>query len=93
MESTAVDHIREAVQGARAAARAGTFDGCDMDDLEDVMQAVEQELAKPKPSPQMLTTYLNSLARSLRTSSAAQEACQRIDAAMQEAGLPRSWQQ
>ncbi len=92
MERTVIATIRRAVQEAQQAALAANFDGCDLDDIDQIVEPVERELQKEQPNEQTLTTYLNSLARSLRTYARARPACLRIDAAMREAGLPTDWE-
>src|SRR5687767_4401634 len=91
MEKAAIDNIRQAVEGARQASQSGDFDSCDRGDIDEVIEAVERELQRPRPNAQTLATYLNSLARSLRWTEPAHNACMKLDAAMRGAGLPTHW--
>jgi hypothetical protein len=92
MQRSAVEHIREAVMAARVAAQAGSLDGCDLDDLEEIIAPVEKELSSTHPHPNTLATYLNSLARSLRAEPRARSVVMKLDGAMREAGLPTDWE-
>ena len=92
MERTAIEGIRQALTGARGAAQNAQLDGCDLDDLEDVMPPAEAELEAANPNVQTLSTYLNSVARSLRSVPSARNECLQLDAAMREAGVPTNWE-
>lgn len=87
MNPSAATHIRQAVQLARDASRPAMFDSCDRSDLDEVMEAVEEELDRPRPNEQTLSSYLNSLARSLRADRVSGDVCLELDCAMREAGL------
>jgi len=69
-----------------------TFPRCDQDDMFELMDRVEAELSLPHPSAQTISTFLNSIARSLRNQPEAREACLRIEAVMERTGLPSNWQ-
>ncbi|HEY4366480.1 MAG TPA: hypothetical protein VGN07_04540 [Steroidobacteraceae bacterium] len=84
--------IREVIAAARAAAKSGNFDGCDLDDIEEVMLPVERELDAAHPNPHTVATYLNSLARSLRSQPEARAVVVRIDEVLRDAGLPTDWE-
>ena len=92
MDRDAIENIREAVAAARNAASNAGLDGCDLDDIEDVIEPVEAELRSSQPNVQTLSTYLNSLARSLRSDPGARTVCLQLDAAMRNAGVPTSWE-
>lgn len=66
--------------------------GCDRDDMFELMDRVEAELAAPHPNTQVIGTFLNSIARSLRNQPEAREACLRIEDVMERTGLPSTWQ-
>jgi hypothetical protein len=87
MERAHIDSIREAVRKAERAASAA-LDSCDVDDVDEVIASVEQELSRPNPNKNTLSTYLNSLARSLRSLPSAQGVCDQLDSAMRDAGVP-----
>jgi hypothetical protein len=92
MRSHDIDSIREVLAAARTAAKSGNFDGCDRVDLEEVMLPVERELDAARPNPHTLATYLNSLARSLRSQPEARAVVLRIDEVLRDAGLPTDWE-
>jgi hypothetical protein len=92
MERASLDEIRQALDAAREAVRSGSFDGCDVDDIEEIIAPVETELRAPRPNIQTLSTYLNSLAKSLRADPGSRAICMQIDAAMRNAGVPTHWE-
>jgi hypothetical protein len=92
MNPSAIAAIREAVDAAHRFAHASTFNGCDADDIDEIIEPVNHELLKAKPNPQTLSTYLNSLARSFRADESARKVCKQLDAAMRAAGVPTNWE-
>jgi hypothetical protein len=93
MQPNSVKQLCDAVAEARAAIQAGDFDGCDLDDLEEILAPVEKELGAPLPHSNTLATYLNSLARSLRAQPRTRTVLMKLDGAMRDAGLPTDWEQ
>lgn len=91
MNSAAVENIRTAVNAAYQIAQSD-LKGCDIDDIEELLQPLDRELSTARPNTQTLASYLNSLARSLRSDPAARKACLQLDAAMREAGIPTDWE-
>jgi hypothetical protein len=92
MDRSALEEIQRALDAARNIAHDGSLDACDAADLEDIIAPVEIELHAQAPNLQTLTTYLNSLARSLRANPAHRTTCMQIDAAMRHAGVPTQWE-
>jgi hypothetical protein len=92
MNRIAIDGLRDALAAARAAAHTVQLDSCDVDDLEAVIEPATAELAADLPNVATLGTYLNSLARSLRSEPAARAAVMQLDAAMRNAGIPTQWE-
>ena len=88
MNHCAVHRLQEAVEAAKRAAHQAKMDNCDVGDIDEAIEAVEQELGKPTPNRNTLTLYLNSVARSLIGVPAARKACGEIDEALRAAGLP-----
>jgi hypothetical protein len=88
----ALDEIRAALHEAREAARSAQLDDCDLDDLDLVLGPAEKELDAELPSVQTLTTYLNSVARSLRSIPSARNEILKLDAAMRAAHIPTQWE-
>jgi hypothetical protein len=92
MDRTSIEEIQRAVEAARDVARSGSLDGCDAEDIEEIIAPVETELRAPRPNMQTLTTYLNSLAKSLRADPGTRDVCMQIDRAMRKAGVPTHWE-
>ncbi len=92
MERSSVDEIRQALDAARDVARSGAFDDCDVGDIEELIAPVETELRATRPNIQTLSTYLNSLAKSLRSDPGSRGVCMQIDRAMRNAGVPTHWE-
>ncbi len=92
MDRHALEDIQRAIDAARQVARNGQFDSCDMSDLEEIIAPVESELRTAEPNKQTLSTYLNSLAKSLRANPSNRALCLQIDAAMRQAGVPTHWE-
>ena len=88
MERAAIERIREAVRSAQRAVHSPNLDSCDVDDIEEVITSVDHELGRPNPNKSTLTTYLNSLARSLKSQPHARNAGLQLEEAMREAHLP-----
>jgi hypothetical protein len=94
MDQEGVYRLREAVAAARQAAhQARTLDNCDVGDIDEALEALDQELARPTPNKNTLTLYLNSVARSLLGVSTASDARDQIDHALRASGLPATWEQ
>jgi hypothetical protein len=69
-----------------------TFPRCDQDDVFELIERVESELSASHPNVQIIDTFLNSIARSLRAQPEAREACLRIEDVLERTGLPSTWQ-
>ena len=69
-----------------------TFPRCYQDDVFELIDRVETELSASHPNIQIIGTFLNSIARSLRAQPEAREACLRIEDAIERTGLPSTWQ-
>lgn len=91
MQQTSIDKIHQAIGAIRQVAESD-LSGCDVDDIDELIQPVERELNANLPNKQTLSTYLNSLARSMRTDAAARSACLQLDEAMREAGISTDWE-
>jgi hypothetical protein len=92
MQRIHVDQLRQAIQTVRDAIRRANLDTCDTGDLEEIIEPVERELSATDPNPMTLSTYLNSLARSLRAEPDARNAVMQLDAAMRNSGVPTQWE-
>jgi len=84
--------IHQALAAVHDAVGTLTFPGCDRDDMFELMDRVEAELDAAHPNTQVIGTFLNSIARSLRNQPEAREACLRIEDVMERTGLPSTWQ-
>ena len=92
MNTEALSEIHQALATAHDAVGTMTFPACDQDDVFELMDRVAAELGAAHPSTQVIGTFLNSIARSLRNQPEAREACLRIEEALASAGLPSTWQ-
>jgi hypothetical protein len=88
MDKAAIERIRKAVQTAHDVVHTAKLDSCDVDDIDEVIDAVNLELARASPNRGTLATYLNSLARSLRSEPPASDAYIELNQAMRHAGVP-----
>lgn len=93
MDREAVYRLHKAVEAATQAAHQAKLDTCDVGDLEEAFEAINQELARPTPNKNTLTRYLNSVARSLDSVPAARDARDEVDHALRACGLPATWNQ
>ena len=93
MDQADVHRLQGAVEAAKRAAHEARLSACDVGDLDEALEALDQELAKPKPNPNTVSLYLNSVARSLIGDPAAREARDEIDEALRSTGLPATWEQ
>jgi hypothetical protein len=66
--------------------------GCDTSDVQEIIDKAMAELDHPIPSVATLGTYLNSLARSLRSESRVRTVVMELDATMREANVPTNWE-
>lgn len=92
MQRTHTNEIRTVLTDVRK--RLGTTElaGCDVEDVEEVISRAEQELDTAHPNPLSLGTWLNSVARSLRSFPATRATCLRLDKAMRNAGIATDWE-
>jgi len=93
VDREAVYRIQKAVTAARQAAHEARLANCDVGDIDEAIDAVDQELARPHPNQNTLTLYLNSVARSLIAVPTARDAREEIDHALRASGLPATWEQ
>jgi len=93
MDSEAIHRLQNAVAAARKAVNQAHLDNCDVGDIDDALEALDTELAKPTPNKNTVTLYLNSVARSLITAPSARDARDQIDLALRKSGLPATWEQ
>lgn len=93
MDHAAIHRLQKAVDTAKQAAHQARLDNCDVGDIDEAIEAVDLELAKPTPNKNTLTLFLNSVARSLIAAPSAREARDQIDKALRASGLPATWEQ
>ena len=91
VDRTHAETLRHALMSIRDSLR-GANDACDAADLEEVIEKANEELERQQPNVSTLTTYLNSLARSLRHDPANRDALKDLDAAMRGAHVPTDWE-
>ncbi len=87
MQPTDVKRVRQAIEAAKKFAHATTLDGCDVADLDEVFESIEQELKRPLPNAHTLATYMNSLIRSLRPQHHAPQIIAQLHEVMSLAGI------
>src|SRR5690349_829810 len=92
MNTQYAKQLHEALAHVHEAVNSLTLSGCDKDDVFELMDRVDAELTASKPNDQTLSTFLNSIARSLRNDPKAREVCIQLEDAMQRSGLPSTWQ-
>jgi hypothetical protein len=92
MDGAQLEHIHKALVAVQHAVNSMTFSRCDQDDVCELIDRVESELHAPHPNVPLMCNFLNSIARSLRAQPEAREACLVIEDAIEDAGLPSTWQ-
>jgi hypothetical protein len=92
MDGTQQAAIHEALVAVQHAVTTMTFPSCDRDDLRELIDRVEEQLHRGHPNMPLMSSFLNSLARSLRAQPEAREACLAIEDAIGTAGMPSTWQ-
>jgi hypothetical protein len=90
MNTAAISQLTQAVQAAYRVAQSD-LSACDVEDIEELIEPIYRELESRHPNKSTLATFLNSLARSLRTDPAARDACNRLDSAMRTARIETHW--
>ena len=66
MQPTHLKKIRASIDAAQRFAHATSLSGCDTSDIDEICEALQNELKRPLPSSQALAMYMNSLVTSLR---------------------------
>jgi hypothetical protein len=84
--------IRQVLSDVEDALEALNLDACDVSDVQEIIDKAFAELDNPIPSTATLGTYLNSLARSLRSQSQVRTVVMELDTAMREANVPTTWE-
>jgi hypothetical protein len=92
MDGSNVTAIHEALVRVQGAVDTLTFPSCDKADLHELIDRVEFELHAKRPNVTLVGMFLNSIARSLRSQPEARDACLAIEAAIEQAELPSTWQ-
>jgi hypothetical protein len=84
--------IHQALVAVQHAVTGMTFPSCDQEDLIELIDRVEEQLHAAHPNVALMSTFLNSIARSLRAQPEARDACLAIESAIGTAGMPSTWQ-
>ena len=84
--------IRQVLGDVANALEELNVDRCDLDDVQEIIDKAHAELERGQPSILTLGTYLNSLARSLRSQPNARTVVMELDAAMRDAKVPTNWE-
>lgn len=86
-------HLQDTLARVHDAVESMNLSGCDKDDMFELMERVDGELSSPHPNQQTVSMFLNSIARSLRNEPKAREICLELEDAMEQSGVPSTWQQ
>ncbi len=92
VKTEAINEIHRTLAAVHDTVGSLQFNGCDQDDVYEAIERVESELSSGHPNVQIVDTFLNSIARSLRTEPGARDACLRIEETLEKTGLPSTWQ-
>jgi len=84
--------IHQALLSVQQALSTMALPGCDQGDLLELVDRLEEQLRSQHPNLATMGTFLNSIARSLRTQPQAREVCLTVEGAIQRAGIPSTWQ-
>lgn len=87
MQPNHVKQIRETIDAAQRFAHQTSLSGCDASDIDEICEALQNELKRPLPSAQMLATYMNSLVRSLRPQHHGTQIVAQLHDVMSDAGV------
>jgi hypothetical protein len=87
MQPTHVKKIRESIDAAQRFAHATSLSGCDASDIDEICEALHNELKRPLPSAQALAMYMNSLVTSLRPQHHGAQIAAELHEAMSGAGI------
>jgi hypothetical protein len=92
MNPQQVSSIRQVLLDAEDALQALDLDGCDVTDLQEIIDKARSELDNRTPNIATLGTYLNSIARSLRSQAQVRTVVMELDAAMRDANVATTWE-
>lgn len=92
MNTQELTEIHQALAAVHDTVGALSVPRCDQEDVFELIDRVECELHAAHPNVQVIGTFLNSIARSLRAQPEARRACLRIEDAIERTGLPSTWQ-
>jgi len=84
--------IRQVLMDVEAAIEDLDSDACDAADVQEVVDKATAELDTGRPNAATLSTYLNSIARSLRAEPRVRTVVMELDAVMREAKVPTTWE-
>ncbi|MBS0364293.1 MAG: hypothetical protein JSR67_00545 [Proteobacteria bacterium] len=84
--------IHNALQAVHRTVAGMTFSSCDLQDVDEAIDRVEEQLHARHPNLALVCQFLNSIARSLRAQPEARDTCLMIESAIGRAGMPSTWQ-
>jgi hypothetical protein len=87
-----LETIHRALSAVQDTVGTLTFLPCDRDDVFELIDRVEAELHASHPNARTMGSFLNSIARSLRAQAEARDACLVLEDAMEQVGIPSTWQ-
>jgi hypothetical protein len=92
VDRASANAIRQVLMDVRAAMEDLDTDACDAADVQEVIDRASAELDAAQPNVATLSTYLNSVARSLRSEPRVRTLVMELDAAMRDAHVPTNWE-
>lgn len=92
LDAQNVSSIRQVLGDVCDALTEVRVDDCDLAEIQEIIVRASVELEQSRPSVATLSTYLNSLARSLRFEPNARTLVVELDAAMRAAHVPTNWE-
>ena len=92
MNTAMLAEVHDALVTIHATVETLKFSQCDRDDVDELIARVESELHNSRPNVQVMGTFLNSIARSLRTEPSARDACLRVSGAIDHLGVANTWE-
>lgn len=92
VDAANADAIRQVLRDVRAAMQDLDGESCDAKDVQEIVDKATAELDAPQPNTATLSTYLNSIARSLRAEQRVRTLVMELDAAMRAANVPTNWE-
>ena len=92
MHNPKLSEVHETLTAVQTTLGDLRFSQCDQEDVQELIDRVESELHNNRPNMQIIGSFLNSIARSLRTEPAARETCLRVSETIEHLGVANTWE-